>query len=191
MDKIFSAISELFKKYPLLIIVVLGLILFVVGALGYWPSSPGPKMERGWQILLAITGVIFAVPSVILFWRQLAATKRAPHNIEGNYVVEGTKYEVIFRHFAENFYRVNHSAWEGIGLYDGQFYYGIYKYKAGSDLPNNWGVHKAQLRLVDGALEFFIVELSDKRILVGDEAKDFQENRIKGGKDTWVKADAQ
>ena len=190
MDKIFSMIPELIKN-PLLAMVVIGLVLVVVGALGYWPGSQRAKMELGWQIALAITGGIFAVPSMIRLLGQSARTKRAPHNIEGKYVVKGTNYEVIFRPLVENLYRANHSAWEGIGLYDGQFYYGIYKYKAGSDLPNNWGVHKAHLRLVDGALEFLIVELSDKRILVGDEARDFQDNRIKGGKDTWVKADAQ
>lgn len=190
MDKIFSVIPELIKN-PLLAIVGFGLFLVMVGALAQWPGSEGGKMEPGWRIALAITGGIFAVPGMIRLLRQSARTRRAPHNIEGKYVVEGTNYEVIFRHFGENLYRANHSAWEGIGLYDGEFYYGIYRYKAGSDLPNNWGVHKAKLRLIDGALEFLIVELSNKCILVGDEDKDFQDNRIKGGKYTWVKADAQ
>ena len=190
MDRFFFIISELIKN-PLLAIVGFGLFLVIVGALGTWPGSQGEKMELGWRTALAIIGGVFAVPSMIRLLGQSARTITVPHNIEGKYVVEGTNYEVIFKRLAENFYRANHTAWEGIGLYDGQFYYGIYKYKAGSDLPNNWGVHQARLRLVDGALEFFIIELSNKRILVGDEARDFQDNRIRGGKNTWKKTDAQ
>ena len=93
--------------------------------------------------------------------------------IEGKYYAEGNrKYVNIINHVSENIYRIKSQGWEGVGIVDGRFYYGIYKYSDNPDIAGagSWGAHRAEVRIID-ELPIIVIELSDKFDTIGDSYK--------------------
>jgi hypothetical protein len=186
MEKLTSVIGELIKD-PRLLLVLIGLFFFLIGALGQWPGSQGTRMEDSWRLVLAGAGAVLAGGFMVPLWRQLARINRKTPGIEGDYHVENNpEYEISFKQIPkrEDLYTVRGKSWDGVGILQGNFYYGIYKYHSGSDLSDLWGAHKAEV-LKDGGLKFFLVELSNKHILRKDEELEFTDNRVRGDYNTW------
>jgi hypothetical protein len=71
-----SWVTKLIDNTPLAIIAI-GLLLFVIGAAGGWPSPKLQVNEPGWRIGLAIMGVAMSAMGAALIWRA-----RTPGKIE-------------------------------------------------------------------------------------------------------------
>jgi hypothetical protein len=172
-----SIYEKLIENTPLAVI-VMGLFLVVVSAAGGWPGAQ-VQISEVWRIILAIIGVIVSGFGATLLWRD--KTKDHTHaniatepgvvpdrnrtKIEGRYYAEGRRTEPIdISYLSENLYRAKHPEWEGVGLFDGKFYYGIYIYNetAQPEDRGNVGAHKAKLREGGGALKLFVIELGNK-----------------------------
>jgi len=113
---------------------------------------------------------------LVPFLRQAIRTSNAVKlgfGFEGKYYAEGDRqYVNDIRCVSENIYQIKSRHWEGVGLVDGNFYYGIYKYTDHPDTYNagNWGAHKAEIRFID-ELPIFVIELSDKFDRIGERCR--------------------
>lgn len=162
----------LIQNTPLAVILV-GIFLVIVGAAGGWPTPKLEVRETGWRIALASIGAIAAVSGGLLFWFERIRTSRPVNtsgrplgsegtansviaagsdvggNIVGKYHAEDDpNYVNIISHLSDKFYKVVNPVWEGVGIFDGETYWGIYKCndKDKSKVRGRWGVHKAELR---------------------------------------------
>ena len=97
----------------------------------------------------------------------MADTNNERVNIAGAYYAGGNRnHRVDISRIRGNFYRVENPDWKGVGLFDGEFYYGVFKF---NDDPTpierggNWGAHRARFRLGDESFELFGIELTGKR----------------------------
>jgi len=70
-----SSIEKLIDNSPLALVVI-GVVLFVIGAAGGWPSPALEVNEAGWRIALATFGVVVAGIGGLLLWRE--RTSRPP-----------------------------------------------------------------------------------------------------------------
>lgn len=185
MDKIGTVISELIKN-PLLALAAVGFFLFLIAGLGRWPGcSEAQAIEPSWRLGLGVTGLLVAVPSMILLVRQIikfsTAVPRNKIKIEGNYLAENRRTDPIdISYLHENLYRLRHPEWEGVGLTDGQFYYGIYQYtdKAPPDLRGMWGAHRVRRREGGGELKVRRIDLTDRCHEIDLEGSDPEDSWI-------------
>ena len=190
MDKIIPGVVDLIKN-PLLFLVIIGLGLCLVAALGQWPGSQSAPIALGWQLVLVIIGLVVAGPSAFFLVRDLVRTSGAASksgfSLEGKYFAEGDLESVnVISPLSENVYKVKGLSWEGVGFVDGDFYYGIYKYSDNPECanPGSWGAHRAEIRLKE--LRVTVIELSKKfeDLSVGV----LVEKTIPGKLCTWKKA---
>lgn len=173
----FEKVAEKVIENLTLTVIVIGVVFFLLatGAL----SKFGLGIEKpGWPIPVAIFGAILIGIGIGIFWHEKIKSYRiagtVPETktpvdkyrvkIEGKYFAEGVPTEEIdITYLSEGLYRMKHKIWEGVGLFDGEFYYGIYKYndKARED-RGKMGAHKGKLREGGGALNLHLIELGHK-----------------------------
>jgi hypothetical protein len=78
-------------------------------------------------------------------------------DIEGMYVVNGNpKDKVVIKRLSKNRYRLTTPGWwEGVGIFDGKMYYGVYRYHDDrGQWAGVWGTHHARF-MPDGS---FVVQ---------------------------------
>ena len=89
--------------------------------------------------------------------------------IEGEYRTNDSRqYRIKIIHLSDNYYRVENPEWEGVGLFDGDMYYGIYKVSdddAEDSVRGNWGAHRARFLKADNKFELFGIELNETELL--------------------------
>lgn len=170
-EKVASSIGELIKN-PLLLLGIIGLGFCLVAGLGSWPGSQSAPIELPWRLGLGIVGLAvagFCLVHVVIKANRTSSEGKRAFRIEGKYYAEGNrKYVNVINHVAENIYRIKSQSWEGVGVVDGNFYYGIYKYTDNPDTADagSWGAHRAEIRFID-ELPVFVIELSDKFDTIG------------------------
>lgn len=163
-DKIASGIGELIKV-PLLLLGLIGLGFCLLAGLGSWPGSSVP-MGFAWRSGLGIVGLGLAgclIP-VVKQAIKTSSDMKGAFRFEGTYYASGNrKYVNVINRVADNIYRMKSQHWEGVGILDDRFYYGIYKYNDNPDTVDagSWGAHRAEIRVID-ELPIFVIELSDK-----------------------------
>src|SRR5262245_61673593 len=89
----------------------------------------------GGDFTLLVIGMLFIlfslIVAVVIIDRRpgpILDPPRTAQNITGRYQADGNpNYTVIITRLAGDYYRISNPAWEGVGLFDGQFYYGVYK----------------------------------------------------------------
>ena len=87
--------------------------------------------------------------------------------IEGEYHTNDSRqYRVEITHLSDNYYRVGNPEWEGVGLFDGEFYYGVYKVSddAEDEIHGHWGAHRAKFLNAEKRFELFGLELNETQI---------------------------
>lgn len=79
-------------------------------------------------------------------------TQEIGGQIVGDYRAEGSLYYInTISHLGGEIFRIVNKAWEGVGLYDGKTYCGIYKYNdADPARCGIWGTHEAELVFKEG-----------------------------------------
>ena len=170
MDKIPSWIGELIKN-PLLLLAIIGLGFCLVAGLQGWPGSPSASIGLPWRVGLGIIGLAVAGPSLVLIIRQ-AISSIGRVRFEGRYYPKGDRKLVVdINRVSGNIYRLTSKTWEGVGVVDGKFYYGIYKYGEDPEIAvaGNWGAHRAEIRYIN-ELPVFVIELSDKFDQIGKQS---------------------
>jgi hypothetical protein len=102
-------------------------------------------------------------------------------DIEGEYHTHDSRqYRISITHISDGYYRVENPEWEGVGLFDGEFYYGVYKTNDDvllERLRGNWGAHRAKFDSTTKRFELFGTELK-----VNKHYTDFEGAWIKGPK---------
>ena len=64
-----SIIAKLIERAPLAIIVI-GVIIFIIGAAGGWPNPALQVNETSWRIALALMGFFLSAVGGVLLWRE-------------------------------------------------------------------------------------------------------------------------
>lgn len=86
--------------------------------------------------------------------------------IEGEYHTgDSIHYRIVITHLSGNYYRVENPEWEGVGLFDGDFFYTVFRMNDNSayaDRRGNWGTHRAKFRLRDKSFEVFGTEIKEE-----------------------------
>lgn len=82
-------------------------------------------------------------------------TKEPTNSIAGTYQANGNPNNLVFvHHIFENQYRLEQfTNWYAVGIFDGETYFGVFRYKDTVPDPRFrgvWGIHKATLR-ADGS----------------------------------------
>jgi hypothetical protein len=160
-----AVIEALSEKTPLALIAI-GAALALVAGLGYVPGTSFVQTDRGGRIALFVTAVILCGIGVFLALRDSSRTRDgALANIAGTYFAENRRPERIeISHLSGNFYSAKHPDWQGVGLVDGDYYYGVYLYNdsAHPEDSGNVGAHKARVREGGGGLRLTVIELGNK-----------------------------
>lgn len=189
--------ETLIENTPLAVIVV-GLFLFIVGAAGGWPTPKLEVNESGWRVALAIMGAVVAVSGGLILWfERFKASQRnlsgietklstlpqgdPGREIEGKYYAEDDRnYVNIISNISESIFKITNPVWNGVGIFDGETYCGIYKYndKAKPEMRSVWGTHKAELRFEK---KRWVLEISGTDINASSNATHWQGR--------WFKAD--
>jgi hypothetical protein len=97
--------------------------------------------------------------------KEKAKENKSAHTkstIDGKYFVDSNpQYRVTISSSSDKLIHIENPEWEGVGLFDGDLYFGMYKVKdrAKEQLRGKWGVHRAKLRVGDGSLEYWGLEL--------------------------------
>jgi len=162
MEKIVQEIA----KNQLLFLIAVGLGFCFIAALGSWPGSQSAPMGLGWRLGLGVIGLVMAVGFALPYWRQLS--NKSPFNLEGEYYAEGDRdYKNTITHISDNIYQIKSHSWDGVGLVEGNYYYGIYKYTDHPDSveAGNWGAHRAEIRFNE--LPIFVIDLADRFETIG------------------------
>jgi hypothetical protein len=169
-----SFVEKLLANTPLAIILI-GLAVFLIGANGGWSRADLKIDSPAWKIVIVAVGLmVFALGSLSL-WREKGHSnsslktydRRTPDRpkLEGEYHTRDSHhYRMNITHLAGDYYRIEHSDWEGLGLFDGEYYYGIFKFNNKATPPErreNWGAHRARFRPKDKAFEVFGIELKE------------------------------
>jgi hypothetical protein len=170
-----SFLDKLIENTPLAIILI-GLVLFLIGANGGWSKADLKIDSTGWRIALAVMGlIVFAVGGLTL-WRgknggdhlfsAVTGRNKDRTKIEGEYYTgDSHHYRVKITHLSGDYYRIENPDWEGIGLFDGEFYYGIFKFNDKAtphERRDNWGAHRARFRVRNKSFELFGIELKEE-----------------------------
>ncbi|MCI0664304.1 MAG: hypothetical protein L0220_24865 [Acidobacteria bacterium] len=167
-------VEKLLENTPLAIIVI-GLVLFLIGANGGWSKADLKIDSPTWRSALAAMGfIVFAVGGLFL-WQERNKIAISPKNkdqssdrtkIEGEYHTRDSHhYRIIITHLSENYYRIKNPDWEGVGLFDGEFYYTVFKINDKATHPerrDNWGAHRSRFRPRDKSFEVFGTELKEE-----------------------------
>lgn len=100
-------------------------------------------------------------------------------NIEGEYHTDDSRhYRILITHLSGDYYRIENPAdWKGVGFFDGEFYYTVFKINDKADpheRRGNWGAHRSRFRPTDKSFEVIMTELKE-----GDDY-----NKLTG---TWIK----
>ena len=92
--------------------------------------------------------------------------------IEGTYLAEGSRnYVIVISHLSENLHQLRAETaskknvlWEGVGIFDGESYFGVYKYidNPESEVSGNWGAHRVRVREGGGILKLHQIELGNE-----------------------------
>jgi hypothetical protein len=94
--------------------------------------------------------------------------------IEGEYRTGGSnQYRIRIAHLSGAYYRIENPEWEGVGFFDGESYYGVYKVYENAipeELRGNWGGHRARYRLEDREFDLIGIEMKEESIF--DQFKD-------------------
>jgi hypothetical protein len=162
MEKIIQEIA----KNQLLFFIAIGLGFCFIAALGSWPGSQSPPMETGWRIGLGFIGLIMTIGCAPAYWRQLS--NKSPFSLEGEYYAEGVReYQNTITHVSDNIYQIKGHSWDGVGLVEGNYYYGIYKYTDNPDCAEagNWGAHRGEIRFNE--LPIVVIDLADRFETIG------------------------
>jgi len=64
-----------------------------------------------------------------------------------------------------DYYRIRHADWNGVGIFDGEFYYTVFQINDKADPPErrgNWGAHVAKWRAKSKSFEVLGIELKEK-----------------------------
>lgn len=113
--------------------------------------------------LMAVSICLHLVTEVIRVRKKAIPTHdNTTSAIDGVYFANGNlQYKVSISSLSDKLILIDNPEWEGVGLFDGELYFGIYKIKdiAKEQLRGRWGAHRAKLRLVDGSLELWGLEL--------------------------------
>jgi hypothetical protein len=171
-----SFLEKLVANTPLAIIVI-GLAVFLIGANGGWSRADLRIDSTGWRIAIAVMGLIVFTVGGLSLWKEKAESDRSLKTdnpqatertkLEGEYhTSDSHHYRMSITHLAGDYYRILNPDWEGLGLFDGEYYYGIFKFNNKATPPErreNWGAHRARLRLKDKSLEVFGIELKETR----------------------------
>jgi hypothetical protein len=163
--------EPLIENTPLAVIVV-GVFLFIVGAAGGFPTLRLEVKELGWRIALAVMGAIVAISGGLFIWfgkfktngltdrsfdpaiPESKPTSALPQGdprreIEGKFQAEDDpNYINRISHISDSIFTITNPVWDGVGVFDGETYFGVYKYnnKAKPEMRTMWGTHKADLR---------------------------------------------
>jgi len=176
-------------------------LLVVEGLFGYIFSLSGEGVNRTLIIIgmVVIIVLILAIVAVLSYLRpetvlnqsanlnigpNPSVTSNKETNIEGVYLAEGNiHYEITITRLTGDYYKLYNPAWDGVGFFDGECYYGSFKYNAKATPPTlrgNFGVHRARLIREGpdkGSFLLFGIELKEK-----DKVGEFNDKVV-----GWVK----
>lgn len=156
------------------------LVVLVVEAIlgGIAGLSAGDDRSLAIKGMLAITAGLVFVVAFIAFFRpknlgnqpdigpSLSITPNMRTNIEGEYRAgNDLKYKVTLTRLTGDYYKVHNPDWEGVGFFDGEYYYGVFKMNDRATPPErrgNWGAHRNRLSLgKESPFEVFGIEMNE------------------------------
>jgi len=88
--------------------------------------------------------------------------------IEGEYRSNDSRqYRIKIIPLSDNYYRIENPEWEGVGIFDGDLYYGVYRVSddAEDSIRGRWGAHRAKFVKEDNNFELFGIELNETQIV--------------------------
>ena len=170
-------------KNPLGFFVLVLLVVEAIPGVIVARSAGGDRTLAIAGMLIIIGGLVLIVafiayhrPSHLLNQPASAAIGPGPDelnrktNIEGTYYAENDlKYEIKMTRLTGDSYRLKNPDWDGHGFFDGEYYYGVFKFNnkaTPAKRRSNFGLHRAKLQS-DGSFRLFGIELNMEKQQVG------------------------
>ena len=165
--------------FVLVVLVVEAIFGVIVGL------SAGDERTLAIKGMLAIIIGLILVVGVIAFFRpsqllnqpasaDIGRSHDVPNlktNIQGTYYAENNlNYEIKMTRLTGDCYRLKNPDWEGYGFFDGEYYYGVFKFNdkaTPTKRRGNFGLHRARLQS-DGSFRLFGIELNMEKQQVGE-----------------------
>jgi len=170
---------------PAVFLIIVGLLLFVAGANGGWSKVDVKIDSIGWRVAIALMGLIVVVIGGLSFWREKGGTSQLSKltkrqaaervRIEGEYHTSDTHaYKIFIAPLPASlgkdstdvdYYSIRHADWNGVGFFDGEFFYSAFHINDKATPPNrrgNWGAHLARFSAKKKSFDVFMVELKDQ-----------------------------
>lgn len=198
-----DVLGKLFESTTLTVIIS-GLVLFVLGLNGGFPLL-GLKFDSpSKQVAASVLGLMFvAGGAVLLVWRERRENKKKDESGQSsklptdqtiNHMKIDGEYHTSDKHSYRisiipvprdsrkdntgvDYYRIRHADWNGVGIFDGEFYFTVFQINDKADPPGrrgNWGAHVAKWRAKSRSFEVLGIEVKEKSNseLLGIELKE-------------------
>jgi hypothetical protein len=187
-----SALGEKLIEHTTLALIVIGLVLFILGLNGGWSILAIKLDSPSKQVAISVVGLmVLAGGAFLLVYRERLENRKKdasdqsskPHSnqtinsmkIDGEYhTSDKHSYRISIIPLPRDsrkditgvdYYRIRHADWNGVGIFDGEFYYTVFQINDKADPSErrgNWGAHVAKWRAKTKSFEVLGIEMKEK-----------------------------
>jgi hypothetical protein len=186
-----DVVGKLFESTTLTLILS-GLVIFVLGLNGGLPILAIKLDSPSKQVATSVLGLmVLAGGAVLLVWRETHENRKNDESgrplkpptypainqmkIDGEYhTSDKHSYRISIIPLPKDsrkdntgvdYYRIRHSDWNGVGIFDGEFYFTVFQINDKADpleRRGNWGAHVARWHAKTKAFDVLGIELKEK-----------------------------
>ena len=174
----YGAFAEELVKHKLFLIVI-GAGFFLLGAFGGLSKVGLNFVSPAWGFAASVIGIILLAVGLFSFLKpdkpSLNAKGEALTKIDGEYHTSDSHHYRISiiplprdsrkDNAGVDYYRIHSADWNGVGIFDGEFYYTLFQINDKAIPPErrgNWGAHVAKWRAKSKSFEVLGIELKEK-----------------------------